>query len=71
MCYYNGHELLSGAETLTYDGDFLVCWVDDEPTLASEVEEVGSLAAFVVSEGIGSVEVNCSHAFDNTGDNRQ
>ena len=71
VCYYNGHELLSGVETLTYDGDFLVCWVDDEPTLASEVEEVGSLAAFVVSEGIGSVEVNCSHAFDNTGDNRQ
>ena len=71
VCYYNGHELLNGEETFTYDGDFLVCWLDDEPSQASGLEAVGSLAALSVSEGIVTVEVNCSHAFDNTGDNRQ
>ena len=71
VCYHNGHELLNGEETYTYDGDFLVCWLDDEPSQASGLEAVGSLAASSVSEGIVTVEVNCSHAVDNTGDNRQ
>ena len=71
VCYYNGHELLSGEETYTYDGDFLICWLDDEPSQLSGLEAVGSLVASSVSEGIVTVEVNCSPVIDYTGDNRQ
>ena len=71
MCYHNGHELLNREETYTYDGDFLVCWLDDEPSQASGLEAEGSLAASPISEWIVTVEVNCSHAVDNTDDNRQ
>ena len=71
VCYHNGHELLNGKEIYTYDGDLLVCWLNDEPSQASGLEAVGSLAASSVSEWIVTVEVNCSHAVDNTGDNRQ
>ena len=71
VCYHNGHELLNGDETYTYDGDFLVCWLDGETSQASGMEAVGSLAASSVSEWIVTVEVNCSHAVDNTDDNRQ
>ena len=48
MCYHNGHELLNGDETSTYDGDFFVCWLDDEPQAAGAAAE-GSLAVYVPS----------------------
>ena len=69
--YHNGHELLNGEETFTYDGDFLVCWLDDEPPQASGLEVEGNLAASPISEWIVTVEFNCSPAVDNADDNRQ
>ena len=71
VCYHNGHALLNEDEISTYDGDFFVCWLDDETPQAAGIEAVSSLAASAVSEWIVTVEVNCSHALDTTDDNRQ
>ena len=36
-CYHNGYELLSGEETIAYDGDFFACWLEAEPQKATGV----------------------------------
>ena len=71
VCYHNGHELLNGDETSTYDGDFFVCWLDDEPPQAAGVAAEGNLAASPIPEWVVTVEFNCSPAVDDEGDNRQ
>ena len=71
VCYHNGHELLNGDETSTYDGDFFVCWLDDEPPQAAGAAAEGNLAASPISEWVVTVEFNCSPAVDDEGDNRQ
>ena len=31
ICYHNGWELLSAEEATMHDGDFIVCWLDNNP----------------------------------------
>ena len=38
VCYRNGHEFPHGIEIYTCDGDFFVCWLDDDPSHAAGVE---------------------------------
>ena len=71
VCYHNGHALLNEDEIYTYDGDFFVCWLDDETPQAAGIEAVSSFAASTVSEWIVTVEVNCSRTVDTTDGNRQ
>ena len=71
VCYHNGQALLNEDEISPYDGDFFVCWLDDEAPQAAGMEAVSSFAASAVSKWIVPVEVNCSNAVDTTDDNRQ
>ena len=71
VCYHNGYELLDGEETTADDGDFFVCWLDDEPPQAASVGAERNSAAPPTSEWVVTVEYNCSPAVDEVGDNRQ
>ncbi len=71
VCYHNGHELPHGDEVFTNDGDFFVCWIDDEPPQASGVVAESDSAAPPASEWLVTVEFNCSPVVDSAGDNRQ
>ena len=36
ICYHNGWELLSDEEATMHDGDFIVCWFDNDPKESTE-----------------------------------
>ncbi len=45
----NGWELLSGVDSTVNDGDFLVCWLDNEPGAAVSERTVGAPETFAVA----------------------
>ena len=56
---------------LLYDGDFFVCWLEDEPPQATSVGAEGNPDAPPTSGWVVTVEYNCSPAVEEGGDNRQ
>ena len=70
-CYHNGYELLSGEETIAYDGDFFACWLEAEPQKATSVAAEGNPAGSSASGWAPTVESNCSPPAADGVDNRQ
>ena len=58
-CYHNGYELLSGEETVVYDGDYFVCWLDPECQATTGAIVVNVPLIPSVATSIHTVEEGC------------
>ena len=70
-CYHHGWELLRDQEATTYDGDFIVCWLDNEPKEAAtaSTEDLPSLPVLTTATSLyGGI---CAVQAGNGADTRQ